>query len=113
MHGEYKQRKAAGEFEAFKPLNTRELLQQILHKLNAACSPQPALDYTCMPMRQQLTTMEELEAVQQQNLDLLVAAAADAADEGAGDLLGECMIPRGESLHVYPCSCWRIGRCNR
>jgi len=99
MHSEYKRLKALGHLDAVKPPNTRELLQRILFKLECANRPQQALGYTCMPMRVPLTTAEELEAVQAQQLDLLVAAAeqeaAAAAEQeaaaagGTGDLLGE------------------------
>jgi hypothetical protein len=90
MHAEYQQLKAVGYFDAFNPPNTRELVQQILHKLACANSPQQALGYTCVPMRAQLTTAEELEAQQAANLELLVAAAdQEAAADGGGDLLGE------------------------
>lgn len=91
MHSEYKRLKALGHLDAVKPPNTRELLQRILFKLECANRPQQALGYTCMPMRVPLTTAEELEAVQAQQLDLLVAAAEQeaAAAGGTGDLLGE------------------------
>lgn len=83
----YRAHLAAGALQAHQPRSTRELVQQVLQRMDR---PRQFLGYTCMPPPSQLVDAQELEELQGRSLDILGAAAA-AADGGTAEdqLLGE------------------------
>ena len=87
MLEEYKARKAAGYFDPFQPLNTRQLLRQVLLRLdNPGIGQQLVAGYSCPPAITGLVDAQQLEEEQTRQLDLLAAAAAEAgglADGGS------------------------------
>lgn len=91
LHNEYKERKAAGFFQAYKPLNTRELLHQVLLRLDSLEPRQAMAGYSCVPASTGLVDAGQLQESHSHQLDLLAAAAAaDGAEaEADGCLPGE------------------------
>lgn len=88
MLEDYKARKAAGYFDPFQPLSTRQLLRQMLLRLDNPCMGQLRVaGYSCPPAITGLVDAQQLEEEQTRQLDLLAAAAAEAGEaaDGGGD----------------------------